>query len=230
MIIGNKISFDIVIEFEPREFRDIHESINEEEYDSYVSNGCWGKFYKSSLEKIGILNSNFIYDNSWLISIDEFNYNDLKKLIKWYLNSKIKNDPDYNDINNIILYEYSLYNFFNGGYCLKNNGDYVILPNCCCRFESITDWEKIINEKSLSWDMIWIGHPWIHYKIVDKMVIFSDYNEGREITERFSVDENKLKKEIKLTKKKIKNFIKLLSKILFELSKEMALNISIINE
>jgi hypothetical protein len=56
--------------------------------------------------------------------------------------------------------------------------DKIIEYQCCSELNDYQEWEKIITEKSQTWEAIWIGHPWIFYRYKDIHIELSDYYEG----------------------------------------------------
>jgi len=60
-------------------------------------------------------------------------------------------------------------------------GDLSLEWTCC---ENITDfyhWEDTLNINNENWNRLWIGHPWIYFRIQNDKIQFSDYTDDTEI-------------------------------------------------
>lgn len=60
-------------------------------------------------------------------------------------------------------------------------GDLSLEWTCC---ENITDfyhWEDTLNISNENWNRLWIGHPWIYFRIQNDKIQFSDYTDDTEI-------------------------------------------------
>lgn len=64
-----------------------------------------------------------------------------------------------------------------GGIAVIENNIPVIEPTCCNSLQSIMVWEAILKSDQNRWRRLWIGHPWIYYKVTNDSVHFSDYTE-----------------------------------------------------
>ncbi|BDD03959.1 hypothetical protein [Aureibacter tunicatorum] len=103
---------------------------------------------------------------------------------------------------------------FDGGFQLTL-GKIRIDYNCCGEFYNYKNWIKILTERKSSWAEIWIGHPWIYYKIEGGYIVLSNYTEDLNKVEElvrfdFKQFEILLKEwlnEIAIFKGKIKEYI-----------------------
>ena len=65
-----------------------------------------------------------------------------------------------------------------GGIAVIENNIPVIEPTCCNDLQSINVWEAVLKSDQNRWRQLWIGHPWIYYKVIEDLVYFSDYTES----------------------------------------------------
>lgn len=101
-----------------------------------------------------------------------------------------------------------------GGFKIKSKNT-KIGTTCCSSFSDYINWEEILTEPKSDWTSIWIGHPWVYYKIVDEFILFSNYTENEnDINEMMRIDFEVFKIELKMWfdeiqkfKKKVKNYI-----------------------
>jgi len=63
-----------------------------------------------------------------------------------------------------------------GGLRIEEAGE-VIEHQCCSEFDDYKCWEFILERQDSSWSEIWIGHPWIYYRIDGPLIYLSDYCE-----------------------------------------------------
>ena len=231
-LINQKVNLEPAIRFEPSDFLEVNDGLID--YNYYHENSSWSVFYENSLEKIGIRDVKFMNDNSSLISINEFNDDSLKKLIRWDLNKRF--EPEFTDYIPVYLTnESDLYNWFSGGYVLKNSTEDLISPACCVGFDDIESWETIQTNQNENWTMLWIGHPWVYYKLAADRVILSEYTESNEPSiekseEWLSIDKIDLIEAIQVAKNNIMDFINKVRIIIEDISKEPESNIKVFYE
>ena len=65
-----------------------------------------------------------------------------------------------------------------GGITIHVNDKMLISPSCCGDLSDIYNWEGIINNKTNQWTKLWIGHPWVYYKVKDGIVCITEYVES----------------------------------------------------
>jgi len=53
---------------------------------------------------------------------------------------------------------------FDAGFQITLNGKRIDY-NCCGEFCKYINWESILTNKKSIWTELWIGHPWIYYKM-----------------------------------------------------------------
>jgi len=65
---------------------------------------------------------------------------------------------------------------------------------CCSEINDFKNWEQILKDQSKIWKDIWIGHPWIYYKVDKELIYFSEYYDNNmdqnDIKTMFAIDKN----------------------------------------
>ena len=90
-----------------------------------------------------------------------------------------------------------------GGIALSLNERIYIAPNCCGDIGDLAGWEGVGTEATGEWKQLWIGHPWVYYRVLDDLVEFSEYTE-REETEHLPVKVTVSKYELMLEVKRMR--------------------------
>lgn len=62
-------------------------------------------------------------------------------------------------------------NSFQGGVVLTSQGKMVITPQCCYSLQDHKEWTRI--QPSNDFKLIWIGHPWMYYKVQGGNILFT---------------------------------------------------------
>lgn len=63
-----------------------------------------------------------------------------------------------------------------GGLRIEEAGE-IIEHQCCSEFDDYMIWEFILDKQATDWTEIWIGHPWIYYRVDGPWIYLSDYCE-----------------------------------------------------
>ena len=156
------------------------------------------------------------------------------ELVRWSLTKRY--DPEFADyIPAYLTDEFNLYNWFPGGYVLKTSEEELISPTCCVGFSDINSWESIPTSPNETWTMLWIGHPWVHSKLVDDRVIISEYHESNapsmeQSEEWLSIDRMDLMEAVGEAKLGILGFIGRVQAIIEDISREEGSNVRVIYE
>lgn len=169
----------------------------------------WYNYWKKCINDSNLTELEPIEKGSYFVDLNTINDNSLKIiLLKALEEINIKN------IDDEILP-------FNGGIVLKINDQKFIEPNCCCDIGNLADWVDILIAKKEEWHQLWIGHPWIYFKIVDDLIYFSDYtdeNNSLNIKEKFSISRNVLGEKLKKIQQQRKEFRLKIERNLIELN------------
>lgn len=126
----------------------------------------WYKFWKKCLADKNLDNLEPIRKGSYLVDINSISNLELKEILKCNLKDF---DPD--DFEEQVSRIY-------GGVVIKIENEFVIEPTCCGDIGNLYEWEKIFGQLNQNWTELWIGHPWIYYRIENGEVEFSDYYEA----------------------------------------------------
>ncbi len=130
------------------------------------------------------LSANSISENSkFHFDISELNHSDIDKILKE---------------NNIEKRDLAYIDALSGGIAVLENDIAVIEPTCCNNLQSIDEWEAILKSNKNRWCQLWIGHPWIYYKVVNDVVYFSDYSDTVDYKQRKDIGIKKIR-EIPIT-------------------------------
>lgn len=123
------------------------------------------RFRKKCLSDKNLENLKAIKKGSDLVDINSIKNFELKEILKKEL-SDVDLD-DYEEQVGIIC----------GGIVLKAGAEFLIEPSCCGDIGNLSEWEVIFVEPSHDWKQLWIGHPWVYYRMVKDEIEFSDYYE-----------------------------------------------------
>lgn len=112
---------------------------------------------------------------------------------------------------------------FCGGIVIKENDKIIIDPQCCADLNNLEEWLDIFNQNKEEWHQLWIGHPWIFYKINNEFIEFSDnvelnLSDFKDICVKHRIPKNWLKFELEKAKENQVVFEQRIAKILFELN------------
>ena len=171
----------------------------------------WDQFWKKCLAEKGMDQLEPIQTGYNLVDITTINEHELEEIIKHEL--KDVDIDEYEDEVGRIC----------GGIAIKINNQCLITPNCCGDIGNIRDWEDIFTEGKTTWQMLWIGHPWIFYRRQNGHIEFSDYHEANledidNLKIILTIKEADLKKELILLKKQQIAFEQKIKKVLDKLA------------
>lgn len=104
-----------------------------------------------------------------------------------------------------------------GGVVLSLDEKIVIAPNCCGDIGDLAGWEAIIRVGTGEWKQLWIGHPWVYYRVRGELVEFSDYTEKEktaDLSVLVTVSRKKLAEELQLLRLEQDQFEKRIESVL----------------
>lgn len=154
----------------------------------------WDKFWKKCLSDKNLGNLKSIRKGSFLVDINSIKNSELEEILKSELRD-VELDNFEEQIGSIC-----------GGIVLKTENDFLIEPTCCGEIGNLYDWEEIFEKPSTKWTQLWIGHPWIFYRVEDDKIQFSDYYEVK-------IEEiENIKTIVKVSIKDLKNKLKVIKK------------------
>ena len=108
-------------------------------------------YWKSVLEKNGLAKLEPIQKGLHLVSVKDIDLESLGQLIDHYL----EDDFDIDLEEGVFSFE--------GGVVLKSEGQVMVTPQCCVSLEDYREWTRI--DRNENFERIWIGHPWIYYRV-----------------------------------------------------------------
>ncbi len=179
----------------------------------------WNKFWRRCISDRNIENLKAIKEGSYLVDITSIGDKELEVIIKNQL--KEVDLADYKEQVSSIC----------GGIVIKVDEEILLEPTCCGDIGNIQEWENIFEEKSDNWKQLWIGHPWIYYRMKGGIVELSDYYETnivdlKEVNVMLTIQEKDLFSKLKLIKKQQIEFEQrvriILDKLAIKNSKEIA--------
>lgn len=125
----------------------------------------WNKFWKKCVGDKNLDSLEAIKKGSYFVDITTIGNNELKVIIE-------------NELEEVDLDDYEeQVGRLCGGIVIKLGDKFPIEPTCCGDLGNIHEWKDIFQQKTNTWNQLWIGHPWIFYKVVSNKVQFSDYYE-----------------------------------------------------
>ncbi len=176
----------------------------------------WSDYWFKSVSD-SKLNIKPIELGSWLVDIQSLNINNLKIIIEKHFE------------------EIDLVNFedellaFSGGIVIRENNKILIEPQCCADLSDIYKWKNLKDNNI--YNQLWIGHPYIYYKIKNDTILFSEYTEQDDIdieniVEKFKINKQEFLSETPKIEIIINEFKKKILQILNEMKMSNAEKIS----
>lgn len=131
------------------------------------------RYWKQVLEKYGISGIEAIEKGEELISVSEFHTEALQHLIKWFLKDWMEFEWQNGKFSFVKLQdeEFGRPPSFYGGVMMTSNDRIMICSQCCVGLQDHREWRDL--EPSGSFKRIWIGHPWIYYKVKGDKILFT---------------------------------------------------------
>lgn len=59
-----------------------------------------------------------------------------------------------------------------GGIFVFNESEILLEPMCCCDLSHLAEWQAIYSVRSKHWERLWIGHPWVFYRVQNHEIEF----------------------------------------------------------
>ncbi|MBD3904888.1 hypothetical protein NAL32_09085 [Chryseobacterium sp. Ch-15] len=196
----------------PKETHDLPES------SDYPDPDEWFRKWEEAVSKLNI-DFHAIQKDSYLVDIQTIDDENLQIILETNLQ-----EIDWEGFEEQMI-------AFDGGIVLKDDSQVLIIPTCCGDIGNIKEWEKIVNNKTVDWSDLWIGHPAVFYKKEKGKVQFSDYSDVNlselvDIKAIFEIDESELKNELEKVKQHQINFKNRISNILQKMNIKNAEKIS----
>jgi len=122
---------------------------------------AWDEYWRNSLNQSGISDLEPYELGSWLVPLQQILSK--SKTFELILKSELQNyecsnsNPDPDEFSSL-----------SGGFIIEVNGDAIIYPQCCGSLENISEWKHFALSENDEEEMLWIGHPWLMVKSLDK--------------------------------------------------------------
>ncbi|QDU47755.1 hypothetical protein [Gimesia panareensis] len=164
--------------------------------------------WDSCLADSGITNLTPIKTGSWFVRATVFSDEQLDQYLRvifadWGGIHETLDDPD------------CLPELPGGFVLLSQTGEVLVEPTCCCSLKDLENWEAAAQNRSQSWQTLWVGHPWISTRFQTPWVILSDYHElEMEIPERWVVRRQELQQAIQNAERELTQFSLKLERVL----------------
>lgn len=163
----------------------------------------WDKFWRRCLSDKNLDNLKSIRKGSYLVDVNSIKNQELKEILKSELGEVELNDFE-EQVGRIC-----------GGIVVKIENNFPIEPTCCGDIGNLYGWEEVFEDSNKDWKQLWIGHPWIFYRIVNDEIEFSDYYEANK------EDIENIKSILKLPIKDLKNKLNIIKTEQIEFEKRI---------
>ncbi|MCP4395850.1 MAG: hypothetical protein GY801_00870 [bacterium] len=154
-----------VLEFEPYDYsngqRESPNALGSEDPEG------WKQYWYDCLACSGITDLHPI-ENTWFVNIDEIQNS---KTLNTYVVDYLKDIENKNDLDE--------YYPLSGGYIVQQHNILCVFPACCGDLSNLDEWKKAVAEKNDEWKMLWIGHPWVHYRTNGAYLELSEPSEAK---------------------------------------------------
>lgn len=131
------------------------------------------QYWKQILQKHGFSGMEAIKKGEELIPVSEFHTEVLQQLIKWFLQDWYDFEWQNGKLSFVKLQdeEFERPTSFYGGVMMTSEDRIMICSQCCVSLQDHQEWMQL--ESSASFKRIWIGHPWIYYKVKGDKILFT---------------------------------------------------------
>lgn len=158
----------------------------------------WNKFWLKCISDKGLDSLKAIKKGSYLVDIETIGDQELEIILrKELMEIDLANAED--EVGRL-----------SGGIVVREHEQFLIEPTCCGDLGNLKEWERIFENESTDWTLLWIGHSWIFYKRKNRKIKFSNYTnlnnyDNKLIKEIAEYSEKSLHKElIKIQKQQYK--------------------------
>ncbi|WP_343691292.1 hypothetical protein [Chitinophaga sp.] len=128
------------------------------------------EFWRACISHRGLGRLKPVSSGSYLVDVNTINDAELAEILK-------------NELEDVDLMKYGeQVGRISGGVVLSLGDKIYISPNCCGDMGDLAGWEAITRTATGEWKQLWIGHPWVYYRVQGEMVEFSDYTEHERTT------------------------------------------------
>jgi hypothetical protein len=169
-----------VLEFDPAEYRDPDREPPGVNTDADAA--AYQRYWYDSLADAGIVGLNSLNESSYVSIRDVIEATTLARL------AATRIDRPYARPRIGEFVELDHLGPLGGGYVLRSWGKIKAWPGCCSDLGNLSSWESARAYRGESWEMVWIGHPWISVRFDEGRLILSEPHESDEPVAQFSID------------------------------------------
>jgi len=165
----NNIHLHAVLQFSPSNFDALNYPFEDHNYSPERKYDYWKKI----LSKNGLPNLEPMKKGWEYVKISEIDDESLETLVKLNLvdiseyRCSVEGSGDEVEIKEEGISPTS----FEGGVVVTSQGKMVISPQCCYSLQDYKEWTGI--KPNNNFQLIWIGHPWMYYKVDGDSILFT---------------------------------------------------------
>ncbi|MEQ8852500.1 hypothetical protein [Gimesia sp.] len=204
----NGIKLTPVIEFFPTDFSRQDRKMP----DGGAACAEWESYWKSCLADSGVEELNPIECGSCYVDTSEISTEQLARALPVFLE----------DCGGLAeLHDTDSRPILSGGLALSAyRHGILVLPTCCSDLSNLESWQTAAGYTGLSWEMLWIGHPWLSMKFQQPWLVLSDLHESDDPEARWMVDPADLRNAITVAEAELNQFRDQLAGVLADLGFE----------
>lgn len=198
----NGIKLTPVIEFFPTDFSRQDRKMP----DGGAACAEWEPYWKSCLADSGVKGLNPIERGSCYVATSEITAEQLARALPVFLE----------DCGGLAeLHDADSRPILSGGLALSAyRHGILVLPTCCSDLSNLESWQTAAGYTGLSWEMLWIGHPWLSVKFQQPWLVLSDLHESDDPEARWMVDPADLRNAITAAEEELNRFKEQLAQVL----------------
>ena len=168
----------------------------------------WQTYWDLSLADAGITGLRPVRTGSWFVRTTLFSDQQLEQTLGVIFDDwggiSILMDPDSRPI-------------LNGGLALSSDQqDVFIEPTCCSDLGDIENWKVAAKYQGTSWEMLWIGHPWLSMKYQKPWLLLSEPHESEDPVARWAVNPIELQEAVAAAEAECIRLAKQISAVLID--------------
>lgn len=133
------------------------------------------QYWKEILVKNGLSNLEPIKRGLHYVKTDDIDDQSLKTLIEYFLidisEYRCSVEPNKGNKGNKEKTDEITPTSFEGGVIFTSNDKIIMTPQCCVSLQDHKEWSRI--HRSEKFERIWLGHPWIYYRIKGDNIFFT---------------------------------------------------------
>jgi hypothetical protein len=196
LVVLHDIELVPVLELEPMKF-----ATTEHPLPSGTGAGmpeAWHRYWLDSLADSGITGLEPLQPGSWHVSTRRLTdpgllHKSLTVTVEGWGGTVIFTDPDSKPV-------------LNGGLALFSQDELIVQPTCCSDLRNLADWQRATAYRGTTWEMLWIGHPWLSVRYESPWLVISDLHESDTPTGRWAVSADDLHQAVADAERELQAF------------------------